>query len=130
MIKVSTTGMAVSLKTDLRFPESGQHGHGSRIIQLPTRLHIFQSTCINYLNSKGGILYDPINFLFFYPTGLACDTFRRRKHTLNFMFSITMPIIILQYTERKNSPLYFQKNWTYLVLQLDSRPLYTRFRHY
>lgn len=32
MIKVSTTGMAVSLKTDLRFPESGQHGHGSRII--------------------------------------------------------------------------------------------------
>ena len=26
--------MAVSLKTDLRFPESGQHGHGSRIIQL------------------------------------------------------------------------------------------------
>ena len=24
--------MAVSLKTDLRFPESGQHGHGSRII--------------------------------------------------------------------------------------------------
>jgi len=25
--------MAVSLKTDLRFPESGQHGHGSRIIQ-------------------------------------------------------------------------------------------------
>ncbi|MDY2997515.1 MAG: hypothetical protein SOU16_09455 [Faecalimonas sp.] len=34
MIKVSTTGMAVSLKTDLRFPESGQHGHGSRIIHL------------------------------------------------------------------------------------------------
>ena len=26
--------MAVSLKTDLRFPESGQHGHGSRIIHL------------------------------------------------------------------------------------------------
>ena len=25
--------MAVSLKTDLRFPESGQQGHGSRIIQ-------------------------------------------------------------------------------------------------
>ena len=32
MIKVSTTGMAVSLKTDLRFPESGQQGHGTRII--------------------------------------------------------------------------------------------------
>jgi len=39
MIKVSTTGMAVSLKTDLRFPESGQHGHGSRIIQFPLPLH-------------------------------------------------------------------------------------------
>ena len=25
--------MAVSLKTDLRFPESGQQGHGTRIIQ-------------------------------------------------------------------------------------------------
>ena len=34
MIKVSTTGMAVSLKTDLRFPISGQWGHGDRIIQL------------------------------------------------------------------------------------------------
>lgn len=33
MIKVSTTGMAVSLKTDLRFPISGQWGHGDRIIQ-------------------------------------------------------------------------------------------------
>lgn len=30
--------MAVSLKTDLRFPESGQHGHGSRIIQLCERI--------------------------------------------------------------------------------------------
>lgn len=34
MIKVSTTGMAVSLKTDLRFPISGQWGHGDRIIQI------------------------------------------------------------------------------------------------
>ena len=34
MIKVSTTGMAVSLKTDLRFPISGQWGHGDRIIHL------------------------------------------------------------------------------------------------
>ena len=33
MIKVSTTGMAVSLKTDLRFPIPGQQGHGGRIIQ-------------------------------------------------------------------------------------------------
>ena len=34
MIKVSTTGMVVSLKTDLRFPIPGQQGHGSRIIQM------------------------------------------------------------------------------------------------
>lgn len=33
MIKVSTTGMVVSLKTDLRFPIPGQRGHGDRIIQ-------------------------------------------------------------------------------------------------
>ena len=33
MIKVSTTRMVVSLKTDLRFPIPGQQGHGSRIIQ-------------------------------------------------------------------------------------------------
>ena len=34
MIKVSTNGMVVSLKTDLRFPKSGQQGHGPRIIQI------------------------------------------------------------------------------------------------
>ena len=33
MIKVSTTGMMVSLKTELRFPISGQQGHEARIIQ-------------------------------------------------------------------------------------------------
>ena len=43
MIKVSTTGMAVSLKTDLRFPESGQHGHGSRIIHSPLSSSITNS---------------------------------------------------------------------------------------
>ena len=31
---VSTTGMVVSLKTDLRFPESGQQGHGAQIIHI------------------------------------------------------------------------------------------------
>lgn len=36
---VSTTGMVVSLKTDLRFPESGQQGHGARIIQKAAVLH-------------------------------------------------------------------------------------------
>ena len=34
MIKVSITGMVVSLKTDLRFPIPGQRGHGDRIIHL------------------------------------------------------------------------------------------------
>ena len=33
MVGVSTTGMAVSLKTDLRFPVAGQQRHGCRIIQ-------------------------------------------------------------------------------------------------
>ena len=37
MIKVSTTGMVVSLKTDLRFPIPGQQGHGGRIIQCTHR---------------------------------------------------------------------------------------------
>ena len=37
MIKVSTTGMAVSLKTDLRFPVTGQQGHGGRIIHLQNK---------------------------------------------------------------------------------------------
>ena len=31
--------MAVSLKTDLRFPESGQHGHGSRIIHTVLKIY-------------------------------------------------------------------------------------------
>ena len=32
-----TTGMVVSLKTDLRFPIPGQQGHGARIIQYRDR---------------------------------------------------------------------------------------------
>ena len=40
MIKVSTTGMVVSLKTDLRFPIPGQQGHGGRII------HFANGCCI------------------------------------------------------------------------------------
>ena len=51
MIKVSTTGMAVSLKTDLRFPISGQWGHGDRIIQLEWNKRLY----INE-NGKGGQL--------------------------------------------------------------------------
>ena len=34
MIKVSTTGITVSSKTDLRFPFSGQQGQESRIIHM------------------------------------------------------------------------------------------------
>ena len=41
MIKVSITGMVVSLKTDLRFPIPGQQGHEGRIIQIEdSRTHI------------------------------------------------------------------------------------------
>ena len=57
MIKVSTTGMAVSLKTDLRFPESGQHGHGSRIIQVAnSRLGWYRRggmNVVNFIINKG-----------------------------------------------------------------------------
>ncbi len=35
---VSTSGMVVSLKTESRFPFAGQHGHGSRIIQLEKKI--------------------------------------------------------------------------------------------
>ena len=51
--------MAVSLKTDLRFPESGQHGHGSRIIHLNNEKLEFDyekfeliDTGVKYLNPK------------------------------------------------------------------------------
>lgn len=44
MIKVSTTGMAVSLKTDLRFPISGQWGHGDRIIHTLVTILIFSGS--------------------------------------------------------------------------------------
>ena len=37
MTKVSTTGIVVSLKTDLRFPVTGQQGHGRRIIHYVTK---------------------------------------------------------------------------------------------
>ena len=41
--------MAVSLKTDLRFPESGQHGHGSRIIQ---KISLMLDESINLFKEK------------------------------------------------------------------------------
>ena len=40
MIKVSITGMVVSLKTDLRFPIPGQQGHEGRIIH-PDKYMLF-----------------------------------------------------------------------------------------
>ena len=56
MIKVSTTRMVVSLKTDLRFPIPGQQGHGSRIIhicalrQFKTARYMKASQLINELS--------------------------------------------------------------------------------
>ena len=38
---VSSSGMPVSLKTDLRFPITGQQGHGSRNIQAITAKQAF-----------------------------------------------------------------------------------------
>ena len=54
MIKVSTTGMAVSLKTDLRFPISGQWGHGDRIIQLGEYFY-YDNTYIQSINTHGSL---------------------------------------------------------------------------
>ena len=62
MIKVSTTGMAVSLKTDLRFPISGQWGHGDRIIQY---IRPFCKLCLR--NSKPSSFFSDIlcnNFVY------------------------------------------------------------------
>ena len=42
--------MAVSLKTDLRFPESGQHGHGSRIIHPHSFRHRFAKSFLDRCN--------------------------------------------------------------------------------
>ena len=52
MIKVSTTGMAVSLKTDLRFPISGQWGHGDRIIHATQLLE--ENVDIRYIQTMLG----------------------------------------------------------------------------
>ena len=51
MIKVSTTGMAVSLKTDLRFPISGQWGHGDRIIHREARIILISSWKNGFISS-------------------------------------------------------------------------------
>ena len=45
--------MAVSLKTDLRFPESGQHGHGSRIIH--TGCKQGKTTFLSHMSHDFGI---------------------------------------------------------------------------
>ena len=61
MIKVSTTGMVVSLKTDLRFPIPGQQGHGGRII------HFFLGTSVTYMLQEAPILKIPENpYMVFY----------------------------------------------------------------
>lgn len=50
--------MVVSSKTDLRFPESGQQGHGARIIQttLGTYGHLYPNTNLEVAKKLTGIL--------------------------------------------------------------------------
>ena len=46
--------MVVSSKTDLRFPESGQQGHGARIIQMHSRIcqvKASEKTEVKYMQS-------------------------------------------------------------------------------
>ena len=62
MIKVSTTGMAVSLKTDLRFPISGQWGHGDRIIQTSTTTAIIRHGAVT-LDISNDISEDVLSLL-------------------------------------------------------------------
>ena len=65
MIKVSTTGMAVSLITDLRFPTPGQQGHGRRIIHFSLEMNfsllLFRikgiEFCLSIPNPKSKSLY-------------------------------------------------------------------------
>lgn len=61
MIKVSTTGMVVSLKTDLRFPIPGQQGHGGRIIHLLKRINgpiyiKYLNTLLNTITTEGNTI--------------------------------------------------------------------------
>lgn len=74
--------MAVSLKTDLRFPESGQHGHGSRIIQVG-HLTLFSResgivdrvdlTFFSLLEESSDYAIQLIeNVLLFLPAGILC----------------------------------------------------------
>ena len=51
--------MAVSLKTDLRFPESGQHGHGSRIIQYYRVCKRKRSSCMIVYHGATDIIKKP-----------------------------------------------------------------------
>lgn len=105
MIKVSTTGMAVSLKTDLRFPISGQWGHGDRIIHLAIIMIIFGifglstlpflSIIVQYIDSitgfssGNGYLTNNMDYLFKSPL-IYIGGF--------FVFSIILAIIYLVYS--------------------------------
>lgn len=51
MIKVSITGMVVSLKTDLRFPIPGQQGHEGRIIHLLAEIYSFAGLFMSMSNT-------------------------------------------------------------------------------
>ena len=56
--------MAVSLKTDLRFPESGQHGHGSRIIHFLLLSFVHTISCRKKIGVKCGGLWGLIMIAF------------------------------------------------------------------
>ena len=53
MIKVSTTGMMVSLKTDWRFPNTGQQGHGSRNTHMKWQSTTTQQLFLQDLSNQG-----------------------------------------------------------------------------
>ena len=53
---VSISGMAVSLKTDLRFPITGQQGHESRNIQIVIIRIIYRTVTTNYKSFSISIL--------------------------------------------------------------------------
>lgn len=90
MIKVSTTGMAVSLKTDLRFPISGQWGHGDRIIHewLQTVEDGIVTSCSRSGGSHGWQLYSISRWT-------AADGSKLKKH------------LEIEFENKKNTQIYW-----------------------
>ena len=82
MIKVSTTGMVVSLKTDLRFPIPGQQGHGGRIIQIFATCCIFLFQCIR-MDFKNQYISRTLKQIF-----VTCCIFLFHNHIIFFRNSV------------------------------------------